>query len=839
MPKSILVDPAQVRKPGRLEIASIPLNVYKPDYKAELARFGGEAGLTRLWIDMVYIREFESMLNSLKTQGSWNGIEYNHRGPAHLSVGQESAAVGQCAALEPDDFVFGSHRSHGEILAKCLSASRRLSEHDLQLVMERFLGGETLRAAEKLPHEGVRDLAEAFIVYGTLAEIFARRDGFNRGLGGSMHAFFTPFGSMPNNAIVGGSADVAVGAALYKRINRSGGIVIANIGDASMGCGPVWEAMSLAAMDQYRTLWPKEIGGAPPILFNFFNNFYGMGGQTDGETMGYRILARVGAGVNPENMHAERVDGYNPLAVADAVLRKKKILLEGRGPVLLDTITYRVSGHSPSDASSYRSKEEVELWQKSDALDSYGSYLVANKAATAEQLKAARAAVVDRLTAIVRLVTSDAATSREDGAFIESVMLSNGRVERMDAVGGADSAIVSGATGADSRPARKPELLGDLAENPRVKALAGKARYAFDADGKPISKNKLYQYRDGLFEAMLHRFAVDPTMAAWGEENRDWGGAFAVYRGLTEALPYHRLFNSSISEGAIVGSGVGYAIAGGRAVVELMYCDFMGRAGDEIFNQAAKWQAMSAGLIRMPLVIRVSVGNKYGAQHSQDWSALPAHIPGLKAYFPATPYDAKGMLNLALRGTDPVVFFESQLLYDVGEQFESGGVPTGYYEVPEGEPALRRSGTDITIATIGATLYRALEAAKRLEAEYGISAEVIDLRFIAPLKYDLLLESLRKTGRLLLASDAAERGSFLHTVASTVQTLAFDELDAPVAVVGSRNWITPAAELEELYFPQPDWIIDAIHERILPLPGRRPKTVQTTLELARRARLGV
>jgi 2-oxoisovalerate dehydrogenase E1 component len=826
MPKSIVVDPAQVRKPGKLEIASIPINAYKSDYKSELSRFGGEAGLKRLWIDMVYIREFETMLNSFKTQGTWSGIEYNHKGPAHLSAGQEAASVGQCAALEPDDFIFGSHRSHGEIIAKCLSASRRMSEAELQRVMESFLGGDTLRAAEKVPHAGLRDLAEAFIIYGTLAEIFARKDGFNRGLGGSMHAFFTPFGSMPNNAIVGGSADIATGAALYKRINGKRGIVIANIGDASMGCGPVWEAMSLAAMDQYRTLWPKEIGGAPPILFNFFNNFYGMGGQTSGETMGYQVLARVGAGVNPENMHAERVDGYNPLAVADAVERKKKILLEGRGPVLLDTITYRISGHSPSDASSYRTKEEIELWQKADAIEDFGAYLVEHKAATKAELETERAAVVERLVRIVRATTVDAATSRVDGAFIESVMLSNGKVERFDEA-------------SPEGRARKPVLLGDIAENPRVKALAGKARYAFDAEGKAVPKNKLYQYRDALFEAMLHRFAIDPTMAAWGEENRDWGGAFAVYRGLTEALPYQRLFNSSISEGAIVGSGVGYAIAGGRAVVELMYCDFMGRAGDEIFNQASKWQSMSAGLIKMPLVIRVSVGNKYGAQHSQDWSALPAHIPGLKVYFPATPYDAKGMLNLALRGTDPVVFFESQLLYDVGEQFESGGVPEGYYEVPEGVPAVRRRGKDLTIATVGATLYKAMETAKTLQADYGLEAEVVDLRFLAPLDYDVLVESVRKTGRLLLASDAAERGSFLHTVASNVQTLAFDSLDAPVAVVGSRNWITPAAEMEELYFPQRDWILDAIHERILPLPGRKPATVQTALDLARRSRRGV
>jgi 2-oxoisovalerate dehydrogenase E1 component len=121
---------------------------------------------------------------------------------------------------------------------------------------------------------------------------------------------------------------------------------------------------------------------------------------------------------------------------------------------------------------------------------------------------------------------------------------------------------------------------------------------------------------------VLHRAKIDPTLVIYGEENRDWGGAFACYRGLTEALPYHRLFNSPISEGAIVGTAVGYALEGGRALVELMYCDFMGRAGDEIFNQMAKWQSMSAGVLEMPLVLRVSVGSKYGAQHSQDWTAI-------------------------------------------------------------------------------------------------------------------------------------------------------------------------------------------------------------------------
>jgi 2-oxoisovalerate dehydrogenase E1 component len=280
-------------------------------------------------------------------------------------------------------------------------------------------------------------------------------------------------------------------------------------------------------------------------------------------------------------------------------------------------------------------------------------------------------------------------------------------------------------------------------------------------------------------------------------------------------------------------------MCGGRVVVELMYCDFMGRAGDEIFNQMAKWQAMSANVLQMPLVLRVSVGSKYGAQHSQDWTSLVAHIPGLKVMFPATPYDAKGMLNLALRGTDPVVFFESQRLYPEPEILVESGVPTGYYEVVMGEPVIRRAGNDLTIVTVGATLYRALEAAKELESRYNLSAEVIDARFINPLDYEMIVESVRKTGRVVLASDACERGSFLHTMASNISQLAFDYLDAPVVVVGARNWITPPAELEESFFPQKEWIIDAIHEMILPLPGHEPTTKQNKAEISRRNRLGV
>lgn len=823
MPKTQFIDPAEVRKSDWIKFDDIPVNQYARSIEEEKESFSTEDFL-RIYRDMAIIREFETMLNLIKTTNEYNGIQYNHPGPAHLSLGQEASAVGQAYLLDRDDYIFGSHRSHGEILAKGLSAIDKLSEKELLETMERFFDGAILKVVEgKQKNKGdVRELARDFLIYGTLAEIFARKTGFHKGLGGSMHAFFTPFGIYPNNAIVGGSGDIAVGAALYKKVNRKKGIVIANIGDASMGCGPVWEGICLAVMDQYKMLWEGEYRGGLPFILNFFNNQYGMGGQTCGETMGYGILARIGAGVNPEQMHAERVDGYNPLAVIDAIRRKKKLLEDKKGPVLLDTLTYRFTGHSPSDASSYRTREEIDAWLQNDSLVSYKDELIKAGIAGEDKFNEILDSTRELIVKICRLATDDSVSPRmdlvKDPNAIGDLMFSNERVEKMED--------------------RECEVLMPKEENPRVQQIARKIRAGIQ-DGKPVPKNKAYQFRDAVFEALLDKFYTDPTLIAYGEENRDWGGAFAVYRGLTEALPYHRLFNSPISEGAIVGSAVGYGLCGGRAVVELMYCDFLGRAGDEIFNQLSKWQSMSAGVLKMPVVVRVSVGSKYGAQHSQDWTSLCAHIPGLKVVFPATPYDAKGLMNSALMGTDPVIFFESQRLYDIGELFQKDGVPEGYYEVPIGEPDIKKKGDDITILTVGATLYRALEAAKILEEKYGLSAEIIDARSIVPFNYEKVLESVGKTGRILLASDACERGSQLKDMAQTISELAFDQLDAPPVVVGAKNWITPAYELEEFFFPQPEWIIDAIHEKILPLKGHTPSNNYTPGEQLRASRLGV
>ena len=828
MPKSQYVDPGKVFEPGYIEFDPIPLCRYNKSLEEEKKNYS-KADFLRIYHDMRTIREFETMLNEIKVKSEYNGVKYNNPGPAHLSIGQEASAVGQAYCLDINDFTFGSHRSHGEILAKGLSSINKLDETELYDIMKEFLGGNILRVVEgkQTKQCDVRELAKDFLLYGALAEIFARTTGFNKGLGGSMHAFFIPFGIFPNNAIVGGAAPIALGAALYKRANHKKGIVIANSGDGALGRGPVLESLNFSSMDQITKLWGmdgKYSNEGMPILFNVFNNFYGMGGQTMGETMGFTSPARLAAGFNPTEMHAEKVNGYDPLAVIDATTRKKEILLAGQGPALLEVATYRVSGHSPSDSSTYRTQEEIEAWKMADPIPAYRAKMVEGGVATDEEFAAIDKEIIERTTKIIKLAIDDDVSPRMDLSgepeMISSIMYSNNHVQSMDTT-------------------REPEVLIPKEEDPRVKQIAGKSRYAFDEKGEMIPKMKLYNIRDGLFEAIIDKFYEDPTTIAYGEDNRDWGGAFAVYRGLTEALPYHRFFNAPISESAIVGSAVGYAVAGGRAIVELMYADFIGCAGDEIFNQLSKWQAMSAGILKMPVVLRVSVGSKYGAQHSQDWTALCSHIPGLKVCFPATPYDAKGLMNQALNGTDPVIFFESQRIYDKGEEFHEGGVPTEYYEVDFGDPDVKRVGKDVTILTIGAVLYRALDAAKKLESEYGISAEVIDARSMVPFNYEKVIESVKKTGKIVIVGDAVDRGSIMRDMASNITEMCFDYLDAPPAVFGSRNWITPAFELEKYYFPQADGIIDVISEKLMPIPGHVTKYNETELEHIERAKKGV
>ena len=801
MVKALAVDPTEVRKRKTIDLGQIPVNAFSKSFNESLTDLGNEK-IIFSFKTMLIIREFELMLEEIKKQGKYQEVAFKYAGPAHLSIGQEASAVGQALALDSADIILGSHRSHGETLAKGLFAIEKLSEQELSTKINSI---ETKHIVEKFKSTktSIKDQAIDIFLFGLISEIFGKQTGFNKGLGGSMHAFFTPFGIYPNNAIVGGSAPIATGIALYNRVQRTDNIVIANIGDASSACGPVWESMNFAAMGQFKNDKDKKIKGGLPIIYFFVNNFYGMGGQPIGETMGYENLARVGAGINPDKLHAEVIDGNNIFAVHDAINRAKEIIASGKGPVLLDCQTYRFSGHSPSDASSYRTKEEIDAWKDVDPIHILENNILENNLMNTSE--------IEKMQKDIKALTFNAFKNAIDDEIAPRLPLHT----NPEIVG----ELTFNNTTKEIDFNFEAETLTDPSQIQRIQSLSNKSRLGKVQD-ELLSGTKAITFRDAIFEPILEHAIHDDSLVIYGEENRDWGGAFGVYRGLTELLPNHRLFNSPIAEAAIVGTAVGYAMAGGRALVELMYADFIGRAGDEIFNQLAKWQAMSGGILKLPVTLRISVGSKYGAQHSQDWSSLLTHISGLKVIYPATAYDAKGLMASALESNDPVVFVENQRLYDNVETINSLGIPKDYYKIEIGKPALVLEGKDITIFSVGACLNRALAAAEILKSKWNVSAEIIDARSLVPFDPDLLIKSVAKTKKLVCISDACERGNWLHGVINLIYEKNSNDLKTKISSVMAPNWITPAAEQEWNYFPSVENILDAVMDQGIKLVGR-------------------
>jgi acetoin:2,6-dichlorophenolindophenol oxidoreductase subunit beta len=320
-------------------------------------------------------------------------------------------------------------------------------------------------------------------------------------------------------------------------------------------------------------------------------------------------------------------------------------------------------------------------------------------------------------------------------------------------------------------------------------------------------------YSEALNEGLREEMQRDPMVFVMGEDVAVWGGGgiFGVTKSLLEEFGIDRVRDTPISEEAIVGLAVGAAATGCRPVAEIMYADFTTMAMDPIVNQAAKMRYMFGGKARVPLVIRAQEGAGRGnaAQHSQSLEAWFAHIPGLKVVTPATPYDAKGLLKSAIRDDNPVIFLEHKALY-----FTKGHVPKGEYLIPLGQADVKRVGTDVTVVGVHTMVLKALEAAAELEGE-GINIEVIDPRSIFPLDIDTIVESVRKTGRLVVAHEAYQRGGIGAEIAIQVMERAFDYLDAPIERVAGANCPVPyATNLERLAIPGKEEIVEAVRRTV-------------------------
>ena len=319
------------------------------------------------------------------------------------------------------------------------------------------------------------------------------------------------------------------------------------------------------------------------------------------------------------------------------------------------------------------------------------------------------------------------------------------------------------------------------------------------------------EYREAIREAVIEEMDKDKSVFLIGEDIGVYGGAFRAYKGLLEKYGPERVINTPISEIGIVGAGVGAALTGQRPIAEIMFIDFTTLAMDQIVNQAAKIRYMTGDSLNVPMVIRTQGGAGRGvaAQHSQSLEAWFYHVPGLKVVMPATSYDVKGLLKTAIRDDNPVVFLEHKMIYLI-----KGEVPEEEYTIPFGVADIKREGSEITIVAYSNMLFKSLEAAKELEKE-GISCEIVDPRTLVPLDIDTIVESVKKTGRLVVVTEACERGSVASDISAKVTEKAFDWLDAPVKIVAGLNTPIPYnSTLEQASIPHTKDIITAVKEII-------------------------
>ena len=316
-------------------------------------------------------------------------------------------------------------------------------------------------------------------------------------------------------------------------------------------------------------------------------------------------------------------------------------------------------------------------------------------------------------------------------------------------------------------------------------------------------------YREALNSALFEEMKADETVFLMGEGIADRGGSYKVTVDLLKAFGPERVIDTPISEASFTGAGVGAAITGMKPVVEILFVDFSMLILDQIINQAAKYNFMTGGSGKVPLVLRTQggVGNGLAAQHSQSLEAIFYHIPGLKLVMPSTPIDAKGLLKAAIRDKDPVIFIEHKLLY-----MNTGPVPDEEYIIELGKGDIKKEGSDVTLIAWSNMIPKALSAAGKLHKE-GISVEVVDPRTLVPLDKEIILNSVRKTEHVVIVQEAVRRGGVASDIASIIQEEAFDYLNAPIKIVAGM--VTPVPfnlNLEKNVIPQEQDIINAVKE---------------------------
>ena len=583
-----------------------------------------------------------------------------------------------------------------------------------------------------------------------MAELCGRETGYSRGRGGSMHIADVERGNLGATGIVGGNIPVATGAGLSMKLQKTDNVVLCFFGDGAGNTGNFHESLNMAS------IWDL------PVVYIVENNLYGMSVPYEKASSCGDVADRACAYCIP----GEVVDGMDVLAVRDAVSKAVERARNGEGASLIECKTYRWYGHSRSDPRAYRTKEEEQAWHDRDPIPSLEKQLLEAGLVAQEELDEIEKRADEAVEQSVELALASAFPSPEglyDDVYVP-MSYTPGQIEA-------------------------------------ERKLREKVRN--DPDMRQI------RYAEALVEAFREEMTRDPNVFIFGEDVGLYGGAYGATRGLFDEFGENRVIDTPISEAAIGGAAVGAAMTGMRPVAEIMYVDFTPLAMDQIANQGAKNRYMFGGKTAVPMVIRTEggAGRSIAAHHSQSLEALWTHFPGIYVVMPSTPYDAKGLLKEAIRNDNPIMFIEHKMLYGT-----KGPVPEVDYTIPLGVADIKRPGKYITLITYSRMVLRALEAAENL-AQEGIDVEVIDLRSLKPLDIDTVIESVKKTGRVVGVTEAYKTGSFISELFTLISELAFDYLDAPMVRVAAADVPMPMAEtLEDAAVPNVERIEAAVRQ---------------------------
>jgi 2-oxoisovalerate dehydrogenase E1 component len=497
-----------------------------------------------------------------------------------------------------------------------------------------------------------------------------------------------------------------------------------------------------------------------PVVFFCQNNAWAEGTAMGRYTRSQRLSDRAAGYAMP----GDTVDGTDPHAVYTAVRVAVADARAGRGPSFIEAVGYRLQGHYFGDAMSYADQDELAAKRADPPLSRYRCLLIEEGLADESGLESIDTELADEI--------EDAFASARDAAAPDVSELTR------DVFCGNGS---------------------ELAARGQVRAVL------------PSGETEDLGLVQAIHRTLDRAMAADESIVLLGEDIGDpsGGGMFKVTAGLSAKYGEHRVRDTPIAESSIIGAAVGASLGGLRPVAELMFMDFFGVAMDQIANHAAKVRYMSGGRKGAPMVIRTMVGMAAGPQHSQAFEAWAMHTPGLKVVWPSTAADAAGLLNGCLQENDPCVFIESMKLYYGGGK---GPVPVADYVIPLGQADVKRPGRDVTICTYGVMVHAALDAAKQLEAE-SISVEVLDLRSLVPLDMEAVLESVRKTKRLVVAHESVGFCGPGAEIAAAVGTELFGVLAAPIQrVAGTYTPVPRAATLEAACRPNASQLADAVRE---------------------------